>query len=72
MTRCQLPLVGTDPRWRDNEGRLRSFRNEAHPVAFICECGRRDCKRAVLLTPEEYEARRPGLILHDSHDRNPG
>ncbi len=56
---------------RVNEGRLRSFRDKGRQIAFICECGRRDCNRTVLLTPEQYEARRPGLILHEIHQRDP-
>lgn len=55
--------------WRRlNDRQLRAFRDKGRLIAFVCECGRGDCRRSVMLTPEEYEARRPGLILHHSHD----
>jgi hypothetical protein len=37
-------------------------------IAFVCECGQDGCSRTVALTAEEYARRRPGLILHESHD----
>jgi len=40
-------------------------------IAFVCECGSEDCKRTVPLTADEYASRRPGLILHESHRREP-
>lgn len=60
-----------NPRWQINEGRLRSFRDKHRLIAFVCECGQSDCIRTVPLAPEEYEARRPGLILHEIHNRDP-
>jgi len=37
-------------------------------IAFVCECGSTSCHRTVPLTLEEYEQRRPGLIVHADHD----
>jgi hypothetical protein len=36
-------------------------------IAFVCECGDPDCRRSVLLTPEQYEERRGGPIVHAEH-----
>ncbi len=43
--------------------------HEDRLIAFVCECGDPGCYRGVLLTIEEYERRRPGLIVHDGHRR---
>ena len=37
-------------------------------IAFVCECESTSCHRTVPLTLEEYEQRRPGLIVHADHD----
>jgi hypothetical protein len=50
-----------------NEHRRRLLGDAGHPLALLCECDDGDCREAVLLTVEEYDARRPGRILHPSH-----
>lgn len=52
---------------RLNEDRRRMFGSSGRKLALICECGNVDCRRTVVLTVEEYDARRPGLILHEIH-----
>jgi len=41
--------------------------DRAGPIAFVCECGDPDCCRTVILTVDEYNQRRPGLLIHDDH-----
>jgi hypothetical protein len=36
-------------------------------MALLCEWGDPTCQETVLLSVDEYEARRPDLILHPSH-----
>jgi hypothetical protein len=50
-----------------NDHRRRLFERRGRPIVFVCECGRLDCMAAVLLTIEEYDACRPGLITADGH-----
>lgn len=51
-----------------NSFRARVFGKDASRlVAFVCECGDPTCHRTVALTLNEYEARRPGLLVHDDH-----
>ena len=53
---------------RLNDDRRERF-GQRHPMlALICECGDADCRQTVLLSAEEYDARRPGLILHPAHN----
>ena len=52
-----------------NDQRRALFGDTGRSIVFVCECRKRDCvSSAVLLTPEEYDARRPGPILVDGHD----
>jgi hypothetical protein len=50
-----------------NDDRRRRFGESGRQLALLCECGDADCKRTVLLTPAEYDAARPGSILHPEH-----
>lgn len=36
-------------------------------IAFVCECSRDACYDTVLLTPAEYDLRRPGPVTTDAH-----
>jgi hypothetical protein len=62
--------VRANDRLSINEDRQRRFGKgePARLLALICECGDDECHRTVVLTLEEYRARRPGLILHHAHD----
>jgi hypothetical protein len=35
-------------------------------LALVCECGKSNCHRTVLMTPDEYDAQ-PGPILYPGH-----
>ena len=60
----------TDRRRAANDFRARVFGTGAgRVIAFICECGRSTCHQTVVLDLDEYEQRRPGLILHGSHEQ---
>jgi hypothetical protein len=59
---------GNERRKAMNEHRRRMFGDAARPLALICECNDPDCRETVLLEVEDYDARRPGLILHPAHD----
>jgi hypothetical protein len=50
-----------------NADRRRRFGDKGGPLALICECGSPTCHKTVLLSPEEYDAREPGPILHPDH-----
>lgn len=51
-----------------NAFRARVFgQDPARPIAFVCECGDPTCCRTVVLTLDEYDRRRPGLLIHDDH-----
>lgn len=50
-----------------NADRRRRFGQTGRDLALVCECGDPDCHRTVLLSTEDYDARRPGLILHPEH-----
>lgn len=55
-----------------NEYRRRAFGDRAERVvAFVCECADEQCRRAVLLTPVQYdEARAAGraLVVDSAHE----
>jgi hypothetical protein len=51
-----------------NDDRRRRFGTAGRTLALLCECGTADCHRTVLLTTDEYDAVRPGPILHPDHD----
>ena len=61
-----------DLRPRLNEDRRRRFGAAGRTLALLCECGELDCRRTVLLTVEEYDAVRPGPILHPDHKYGAG
>jgi hypothetical protein len=52
-----------------NDSRVLSFAR-ARTVAFVCECADDDCKRAVLMSPFAFIARRESgeAILHPGHE----
>lgn len=50
-----------------NEHRRRLFGDAGRSLALICECADPECRETVLLTVEEYDARRPEPILHPAH-----
>jgi hypothetical protein len=50
-----------------NADRRRRFGADGRTMALLCECGDGDCHRTVVLTADEYDARRPGPILHPEH-----
>ena len=50
-----------------NEHRRRLFGDAGRPLALICECDDPECRETILLRVEEYDARRPGAILHPTH-----
>ena len=50
-----------------NEDRYRVFHDANREIAFICECTDPECRQAVVLTPAEYQALRPGLVLYPGH-----
>jgi hypothetical protein len=54
-----------------NDDRRRRFGETGRLLALLCECGDADCRRTVLLTPDEYDAARPGPILHPEHETAP-
>lgn len=57
-----------DVRLELNDDRRRRFGESGRTLALLCECGDAGCKRTVLLTPTEYDAVRPGPVLHPDHD----
>jgi len=52
---------------RVNDDRRVRFGQRERALALICECGEPGCRQTVLLTVDEYDALRPGLILHPGH-----
>lgn len=52
---------------RLNDDRRERFGQPERMLALICECADPSCRRTVLMTADEYDRRRPGLILHPSH-----
>jgi len=56
-----------DLRPRLNADRRRQFGTAGRMLALVCECADPECRRTVLLSPEEYDALRPGLVLHADH-----
>ena len=63
-----------DLRQRMNVDRRRRFGSAGRTLALLCECGDPDCHRTVLLSVEDYDARRPAPIVHPEHGLpvNPG
>jgi hypothetical protein len=56
-----------DPRRALNDNRRSIFAGSGRLIAFVCECGDTDCTATVPLEPAEFDARRPGAILHPLH-----
>ena len=56
-----------DSRPHMNDDRRRRFGTGGRVLALVCECGDPSCRRTVLLTAEEYDAVRPGPVLHPEH-----
>jgi hypothetical protein len=54
-------------RRRLNDDRRRQFGATGRSLALLCECGDENCYRTVMLTITEYDASRPGPILHPEH-----
>ena len=59
--------VDGDLRQMVNADRRRRFGAAGRTIALVCECGDASCRRAVLLTPDQYDARRPGPVLYPGH-----
>lgn len=54
-----------NPRPQLNDARLYAFRGKGRLIAFVCEDA--SCHASVLLSAQDYEARRPERILCDAH-----
>jgi hypothetical protein len=50
-----------------NDDRRRRLGDTDRLMTFMCECGQATCHQTVLLSPEEYDALRPGPIIHLAH-----
>lgn len=48
-----------------NEHRRRLFGTETRTVVYVCECGDSSCLASVMMTSEQVESIRPGLLLAD-------
>lgn len=57
----------SDPRPVLNADRRRVFGAAGRQLALVCECADGECRRTILMTPEEYDALRPQLVLHPGH-----
>jgi hypothetical protein len=55
-------------RYRMNDDRRRRFGTPDRTIALLCECGDPECHRTVLVSADEYDALRPGPIVHAEHD----
>ena len=64
-------MLEEDPRLGINADRRRRFGTEGRMLALLCECGDPECRRTVLLTGEQYDAVRPGPVLHPEHQAQP-
>ena len=56
-----------DLRQAMNADRRRQFGSSGRSLALMCECADAECRRTVVLSPEEYDAVRPAPILHPEH-----
>ena len=56
-----------DLRLAMNADRRKRFGADGRTLALLCECADADCRRTVLISPDEYDALRPGLLLHPDH-----
>ena len=50
-----------------NDQRRMLFGDAGRLIVFVCECSERRCIEGVLLSADEFDARRPGPILADRH-----
>jgi len=50
-----------------NADRRRRFGTAGRTIALLCECDDPECRRTVLLTTEDYDARPAGPLLHPEH-----
>ena len=50
-----------------NEHRRRLFGHAGRPLALLCECDDPECRETIMLEVDEYDAARPGPILHPGH-----
>jgi len=62
-----MSLPNQDARLLMNQDRFRIFHDVSREIAFICECPDPECRRTVILTPAQYQALRPDLIVHPAH-----
>ena len=60
-------MDGTEQRRRLNDDRRRNFGDAGRALALLCECGDDACFQTVLLSVAEYDAIRPGAIVHPAH-----
>jgi hypothetical protein len=51
-----------------NEQRRQLFGHPDRLIAFVCECSDGACTDAVVLTAEQYDARRPGAVVAEGHE----
>jgi hypothetical protein len=58
-------------RQRMNDDRRRRFGASGRTMALLCECGDAECHRTVVLTADDYDARRPEPIVHPEHGLMP-
>ena len=68
----QVALDADQERLRQelNEDRRRRFGESGRSLALVCECGDLLCSRTVVLSVAEYDALRPGPVLHEIHRRS--
>ena len=62
-----VAVVESQSRRALNDDRRRAFGGSSRAIAFICECGDADCRTSVVLTHEQYDEARPGLIVAPRH-----
>ena len=64
-----LRSARTESLFRDVNERIAETaeRFDSEEAHFVCECDEPDCSTGVLLTVDEYDARRPGPIAADGH-----
>ena len=55
-----------------NADRRRQFggSDPTRTLALICECGRANCHRVILVTQAEYDAAQPEVLLHPDHQHS--
>ena len=57
-----------DRRSQLNADRRRRFGETGRMLALLCECVDTNCHKTVVLSADEYDAARPGPILHPDHE----